>query len=72
MIIPFPCSPIYKYAVSSSIIKNEVEYLKLGCPLVNLTNLSDSFYKSLIRRVQKFSGRSYPFWNGTTLEIMKP
>ena len=71
MIIPFPGSPIYKYAVEKGIITDEVEYLKMGCPLVNLTSLSDADYKKMIRKVQKYSGRNYNFWNGNELEILE-
>ena len=72
MLIPFPGSAIYEYAAGKGIITDRVEYLRMGCPLVNLTSLSDEQYRGLIRRVQVFSNRPYSFWNGTELEIIEP
>ena len=72
MIIPFPGSAIYKYAVEKKIIVDEIEYLRMGCPLVNLTSLADADYRKIIRGVQNFSGRIYRFWNGSNLEILYP
>jgi radical SAM superfamily enzyme YgiQ (UPF0313 family) len=72
MLIPFPGSPIYNYAVANGIIADEVSYLKMGCPLVNLTSLSNDKYKNLLRHVQGLSGNEYHFWNGSSLEVLKP
>ena len=72
MIIPFPGSALYKYAVENNIIEDEIEYLRMGCPLVNLTSLSNEKYKNIIHRVQQFSAREYQFWNGSELETLEP
>jgi radical SAM superfamily enzyme YgiQ (UPF0313 family) len=47
MIHIFPGTPLYAYAVSKGIIKDRVEYLKAGVPLVNLSQLTDQEYKDL-------------------------
>ena len=47
MIHIFPGTPLYAYAVAKGIIKDRVEYLKSGVPLVNLSQLSDQEYKDL-------------------------
>ena len=47
LIISYPGTADYYYAVKNGIIKDEVEFLKLGCPIVNISKLSDIEYKRL-------------------------
>lgn len=72
MLIPFPGTAIYKYVLLNGIIKDEAAYLSQGCPLVNLTQLSNDQYRELIRKVQKISGNLYRFWNGQYIEELIP
>jgi len=72
MLVPFPGSPIYQYAVAKEIISDEISYLRMGCPLVNLTSLSNEEYKMILRQVQSLSGSTYRFWNGEKIEVLKP
>jgi radical SAM superfamily enzyme YgiQ (UPF0313 family) len=41
-IMTFPGSHIYKEACKRGIIKDRVKFLRDGCPIVNITNMSDS------------------------------
>lgn len=47
MIITIPDSPLYQYAISKGLIKDELQHLKDGFPVINLTSLSDSRFKEL-------------------------
>jgi len=40
-ITPYPGSYIYKYALENHVIKDAVQYIKDGCPHVNVSKLSD-------------------------------
>lgn len=46
-IITYPGTEIYKYACANGIIKDKVQYIKDGCPLVRLSKMSDKEYKWL-------------------------
>lgn len=47
MIHIFPGTPLYKHAYEIGIIKDKVQYLLDGCPLINVSQLTDSEYKNL-------------------------
>lgn len=47
MIIPLPGTYIYRYAINERIIKDAHEYLRIGCPPVNFSRLSDESYKKI-------------------------
>lgn len=47
MIHIFPGTGLYNYACEHGIIKNKVEFLKEGCPLINVSTLTDEEYKTL-------------------------
>lgn len=47
MIIAYPGSYLYKYACKTGLIKNEDQFLMDGCPLINLSKLSDEEYHDL-------------------------
>ncbi|MEN6374033.1 MAG: radical SAM protein [Smithella sp.] len=47
MINIFPGTPLYNHAVSEGIIRDKVKYLKDGCPLVNVSQLTDKEYADL-------------------------
>lgn len=63
MIIAFPGSIIYKRACKSGIIPDKVQFLKDGCPIVNLTQMNDEDFKKIMSRVEKLSYRTYNFKN---------
>jgi anaerobic magnesium-protoporphyrin IX monomethyl ester cyclase len=46
-IITYPGTEIYKYALSRGIISDPVQFIKDGCPLVRLSNMTDDQYNWL-------------------------
>ena len=46
-IITYPGTDIYKYACTNGIIKDPIQFIKDGCPLVRLSKMSDKEYKWL-------------------------
>ena len=63
MIIAFPGSIIYNRACKEGIIPDKVRFLKDGCPIVNLTRMSEQDFLSLMNRVEKFNYRKYNYKN---------
>jgi anaerobic magnesium-protoporphyrin IX monomethyl ester cyclase len=51
MIVPFPGSHVYDYAVQKGIIPDKLQFLKDGCPPVNLSKMSDSEMLRLRRKI---------------------
>lgn len=47
-IIAYPGSAIYKYACAKGIISDPVAFIKEGCPLINLTGMSDKEYRTMV------------------------
>jgi hypothetical protein len=68
MIIAFPGSILYQRARRAGIIPDPVQFLKDGCPIVNLTEMTDDEFLSLVSEVEKRSGRRYKvkFYNQKT------
>lgn len=50
-ITAYPGTPLYKYAVKEGIIKDEVQFVKDGCPVVNLSRMSDEDMKWLAKQI---------------------
>ena len=46
-IICFPGSELYKIAVQRGLIKDESEFIKQGCPYVNVSKMTEQEYKNL-------------------------
>ncbi len=63
MIIAFPGSIIYKKACQHGIISDKVQFLKDGCPIVNLTRMDEAEFLSMMNRVEKFNYRKYNYRN---------
>lgn len=63
MLIPFPGSSIYRYACEKGIIEDEEEYLRLGCPIVNLTSMNEDTFLEMMSEIQRINGRSYFYLN---------
>ena len=47
-IIVFPGSELYKNAVKRGLITNQAEYIKSGCPRINITQMSDSEFRQMM------------------------
>ncbi|MCD8176563.1 MAG: B12-binding domain-containing radical SAM protein [Tannerellaceae bacterium] len=58
MIIAFPGSTLYKKACQKGLI-SPVEFLKDGCPVVNLTQMDDLKFKELVNSIEKINHRHY-------------
>lgn len=63
MIIAFPGSIIYNRACQEGIIPDKVRFLKDGCPIVNLTRMTDDEFIEMMNRVEKFNYRKYNYKN---------
>lgn len=50
-ITAYPGTPLYKYALREGIIGDEVQFVKDGCPVVNLSKMSDEEVKWLAKQV---------------------
>lgn len=59
MIISFPGSVLYKRACKSGIIPDPVQFLKDGCPVVNVSNMNDEEFKKLIKDIEIINHRQY-------------
>lgn len=53
MIIVYPGSPLYKQAIEKGLIKDPVQYLKEGCPQINLSKLSDEEFGKLSEEIMR-------------------
>ncbi len=59
MVIAFPGSVIYKRACLSGVIPDPVQFLKDGCPIVNISRMSDAEFDALVAQVEKINYRKY-------------
>jgi uncharacterized radical SAM superfamily protein len=50
-ILTYPGAYIYKYAVQKGIIKDPVQFLKDGCPQINLTKMNEEELSIIARRI---------------------
>lgn len=63
MIIAFPGSIIYNRACRDDIIPDKVQFLKDGCPIVNLTHMPEEDFLCMMNKVEKFNHRKYNYRN---------
>ena len=59
MIISFPGSTLYRHACKKGIIPDPVQFLKDGCPIVNVSAMNDEEFKLLVSQVEKINYRKY-------------
>jgi radical SAM superfamily enzyme YgiQ (UPF0313 family) len=59
MIIAFPGSVIYKRACCNGVIPDPVQFLKDGCPIVNISRMSDAEFDALVAQIEKINYRKY-------------
>ncbi len=55
MIIAFPGSYLYKHACKVGLIKDKEQFLKDGCPLINVSKLSDTQYNELFSLTEELT-----------------
>lgn len=63
MIIAFPGSIIYNRACREGIIPDKVQFLKDGCPIVNLSRMPENDFLRMMNRVEKYNYRKYNYRN---------
>lgn len=51
MLEVFPGTPLYHQACASGIIADKLQFLRDGCPLINVSQLTDEEYKALAARI---------------------
>lgn len=61
MIIAFPGSIIYNRACRDGRIPDKVQFLKDGCPIVNLSRMTDEDFLNMMNKVEKFNHRKYNY-----------
>lgn len=59
MIIAFPGSTLYKRAIAAGIIPDPVRFLQDGCPVVNVSKMSDEEFKRIVDRLSEINDRRY-------------
>lgn len=59
MIISFPGSMLYKKACMSGEIPDPVQFLKDGCPIVNVSKMNDNEFADLVHQIEKINYRHY-------------
>jgi hypothetical protein len=52
MISVYPGTHLYRYAVEEGIITDELEYLEKGCPLINVSRLTDEQFMLIIDKAK--------------------
>ncbi|CAK0752129.1 anaerobic magnesium-protoporphyrin IX monomethyl ester cyclase [Gammaproteobacteria bacterium] len=50
-LLPYPGSPDYYHAIEKGIIANRLDYIERGCPVVNLTTLSEAEFRGLLDEI---------------------
>lgn len=58
MIVCYPGSILYDVACAKGIIKDKVQFIKDGCPLINVSKLTDTEYKELALRISMLPKKS--------------
>ena len=60
MIQVYPGTYLYQYACENGIITDELQFIKDGCPYINISKLSDISYKELGLMIEKQKAITYP------------
>lgn len=53
LVKPFPGSYIYQDACKRGIIKDKIQYLKDGCPQVNISRMNDDEFAGIVREISE-------------------
>lgn len=61
MIIAFPGSTVYNRACRDGVIPDKVQFLRDGCPIVNLTKMSNEEFRALLHEVERMNYRKYNY-----------
>lgn len=55
LVKPFPGSRIYQYACEKGIIKDRIQYLKDGCPQINISRMNDAEFAEIVHQISESS-----------------
>lgn len=55
LVKPFPGSYIYQYACQNGIIKDQIQYLKDGCPQINISKMNDAEFGEIVQQISESS-----------------
>lgn len=55
LIKPFPGTYIYQYACQNGIIKDRIQYLKNGCPQINISKMNDAEFAEIVQEISESS-----------------
>lgn len=59
MIISFPGSTLYRRACETGVIPDPVQFLKDGCPITNVSAMTDQEFERLVKQVESVNQRKY-------------
>ena len=59
MIIAFPGSTLYRRACRDGIIPDPVQFLRDGCPIVNVSAMTHDEFMQVVRLIEQNNGRKY-------------
>ena len=59
MIISFPGSTLYRRACEAGVIPDPVQFLKDGCPITNVSAMTDQEFEGLVKQVESINQRKY-------------
>jgi anaerobic magnesium-protoporphyrin IX monomethyl ester cyclase len=69
LIKPYPGTVLYRNAVKDGVIADPVQYLKDGCPQINLSSMSDEEFAKLARDISDASDISMQLDDASLLEF---
>lgn len=55
LIVPYPGTYVYKIACENAIIRDQVKFLKDGCPQVNISKMSDQEFRGFAKELMEAS-----------------
>jgi len=53
LITPYPGAMIYHYACNTGLIKDKVQYLRDGCPQINISKMTDKEFQDFTRQIME-------------------
>lgn len=70
-IMVFPGSHLYKVACERGLIKDKVQYIKDGCPYINVSKMTDKEYKEIAIKIDTLHVNSTMKLTDVEIELMK-
>ena len=70
LIVLYPGSELYKLAVARGIIKDPVQFIKDGCPYVNISKMTDQEYRDTALEISMLSKGRTEFLKETSIEYL--